>query len=765
MAGAAVCGTNYTLSSSAIPLLTLTQGGAYTLPAGAGQPGQVLTQQAGGAVRFQDPQWTQNGAALYPSTPGSNIGIDTSTPNARLSISPTTTEPKLTLFDGGSRLAHYGLGVSGSQLNYHVLTSSDRHVFYAKGRNGDGTELLRIQGDGNVGIDMGGAAPGARLDVRGGVLAGGSNGVGAQGAHLQWNRSGGEGETWLINNLGLGNAAVSGIRFGGATTGSTTTVTEWARFLTNGNLGLGTTTPGARLEVAGQVKITGGAPGPGKVLTSDGSGLATWESVAGAAATNFVQNQTAAAQAASFRIGGSGRIDGENQGLLVDAGGAARVGLMKYAGHEAGLWRAAGQDFEIGRTDVSDLTTTPTTYTTDVYVDGTGNVGIGTGTAAAARLHVAGTAGTSNVRLESLGGTGTRLVTADASGNLGSSTSTAAFGNEFIRNSGTVQAGAVFNIGGGGVVGGSLTANGGLNVTGPTFINNTGTGTTLVGNSSSGAVSVTGSSVSLVSGVNSLSLNTSNNTLFGGANSISLLTPGGGALSMGSTGVNLSSPNGNLLIGTGNTIALGNANGTLNINGTSMSLSSARGMLNIGSNWSASSQGAISFISNAGTSFYSSGAFDILSTGGFTLNSSSGTTITAGPNSLTVLNNGVGVGTTAPTSTLHTTGTVAVGVTNGLAGSPSPGVALTATAYNGLSPSGTNSHYQLPNPTTCVGRVYYLRNNSSSEMATLHTAGGLLFDGGDATGVTGYGLSPSGSSKTVTVISDGTNWTVLRSGN
>ena len=41
-------------------------------------------------------------------------------------------------------------------------------------------------------------------------------------------------------------------------------------------VGIGTATPGTTLEVAGQVKITGGTPGLNKVLTSDASGLATW---------------------------------------------------------------------------------------------------------------------------------------------------------------------------------------------------------------------------------------------------------------------------------------------------------------------------------------------------------------------------------------------------------------------------------------------------------------------------------------------------------
>lgn len=53
-----------------------------------------------------------------------------------------------------------------------------------------------------------------------------------------------------------------------------------------GNVGIGTTTPGARLEVAGQIKITGGAPGAGKVLQSDANGLASWATLAAGGVTN-----------------------------------------------------------------------------------------------------------------------------------------------------------------------------------------------------------------------------------------------------------------------------------------------------------------------------------------------------------------------------------------------------------------------------------------------------------------------------------------------
>lgn len=48
--------------------------------------------------------------------------------------------------------------------------------------------------------------------------------------------------------------------------------------INNGNVGIGTSSPTAKLDIAGNIKIADGTQGTGKVLTSDANGHATWQS-------------------------------------------------------------------------------------------------------------------------------------------------------------------------------------------------------------------------------------------------------------------------------------------------------------------------------------------------------------------------------------------------------------------------------------------------------------------------------------------------------
>ena len=69
-------------------------------------------------------------------------------------------------------------------------------------------------------------------------------------------------------------------------------------------------------------------------------------------------------------------INGENRGLIVDSV-SKRVGFMKYSGHEAYIARVSGQDFGIVRTGGSNIED-GSSLTTDLFISGSGNVGIGT---------------------------------------------------------------------------------------------------------------------------------------------------------------------------------------------------------------------------------------------------------------------------------------------------------------------------------------------------------------------------------------------------
>lgn len=101
--------------------------------------------------------------------------------------------------------------------------------------------------------------------------------IGAQqGAYLQWNRSSGEGETWLLNQRGSGGAT-AGIRFGDAS--SANVVTEWMRIIQNGNVGIGTISPGQKLSVQGGVNVDNGDAGNGSIANGLSFGFGSGEGI------------------------------------------------------------------------------------------------------------------------------------------------------------------------------------------------------------------------------------------------------------------------------------------------------------------------------------------------------------------------------------------------------------------------------------------------------------------------------------------------------
>ncbi|MFN7132120.1 MAG: hypothetical protein ACK4N5_08560, partial [Myxococcales bacterium] len=138
---------------------------------------------------------------------------------------------------------------------------------------------------GNVGV--GTASPNAKLQVNGNfilgtsraITLGGTTGYVSSDAGVLYE---GGGTNWAhhFTNFRGGDIA----RFGTSPSAGGTPDTRVV-ISNSGNVGIGVPSPTAKLEVAGQVRITGGDPAAGRVLTSDATGQGSWAAPAG---SNYV---------------------------------------------------------------------------------------------------------------------------------------------------------------------------------------------------------------------------------------------------------------------------------------------------------------------------------------------------------------------------------------------------------------------------------------------------------------------------------------------
>ncbi len=472
---------------------------SYTLPPLAGTGGQVLTMQPSGAAIWDDPAWLRNGPNAYRPAGLGAVSIGSLSARTRLNITPSLIEPKITLWDGGLSTAHYGFGISAAQLNYHVIDNTASHVFYAGGKNGDGTELLRLTGTGYLGVGTG--APTARLDV----VAEASNGGGvddivmraygptaAPGLALHRYRGTVAAPANMRKNDFMGVMGMGG-RVNGALGGGFVLSSLSGNYLGNGltpasdlyfntsglaqavldstgRFGIGIY-PNYELDVAGTIHA---ATDKGVVLDAQDRPIITrgWDPFTSGNYTGlgrwglFMEyfNLTMGvpelanrdfqwatydltstinrrlmrlSQAGNLGVGtgtnaltervqvegGSAYINGEASGVLVDAGGQKRTGLLKYSGEYAGLWRVTGADFKIGRvanTAALPGTPAPADLLPDLFISSTGTVGLGGIVSPQAALEVRGSGVSSQIARARIRSTndqaGIGLVAATAGG-------------------------------------------------------------------------------------------------------------------------------------------------------------------------------------------------------------------------------------------------------------------------------------------------------------------------------------------------------------
>lgn len=143
-------------------------------------------------------------------------------------------------------------------------------------------ERMRITDIGHIGIGLAAAAPAYNIDAAfntdaifhlsgtGGlfnrsILSLDKTNAANDQAAIQYSLN--DNPQWLVGTLNNNDYRVFNF-----ISGNDAFVIDYA----TDNVGVGTPSPTAKLEVNGQIKITGGGPSAGKVLISDASGLASW---------------------------------------------------------------------------------------------------------------------------------------------------------------------------------------------------------------------------------------------------------------------------------------------------------------------------------------------------------------------------------------------------------------------------------------------------------------------------------------------------------
>jgi hypothetical protein len=118
--------------------------------------GTTVVNETGAATDFRV-ESDGNANMLFVNGTTNGVGIGTASPNnAALQFANVGANRKIVLYDNGNGNEHQftGVGINNAVFRYQVDATTTDHVYYAGSSSTTSNELMRIQGNGRVGIGM-----------------------------------------------------------------------------------------------------------------------------------------------------------------------------------------------------------------------------------------------------------------------------------------------------------------------------------------------------------------------------------------------------------------------------------------------------------------------------------------------------------------------------------------------------------------------------------------------------------------------------------
>ncbi len=200
-----------------------------------------------------------------------NVGIGTTTPNAPLQFGNGSANRKIVLYDvNNNEHQFFGLGLNSGELRYQIneANSGVAHKFFAGLNSSSSLELMRIQGNGLVGIGstnpaLGGLVVDKKIGATNAVFGSNTTGVAIEsdfpgiGFNTYWNSGRKAIATGYGGYIGLnpsGGGMSLAVSSSSSTAGNPITVNTALYIKPDGSVGIGTTAPNGQLQLSNSVQ-------------------------------------------------------------------------------------------------------------------------------------------------------------------------------------------------------------------------------------------------------------------------------------------------------------------------------------------------------------------------------------------------------------------------------------------------------------------------------------------------------------------------------